>query len=213
MVRTRREFLKSAAAAGATINLVAGASTKPQAGPVDGLPRRVLGRTKESVTLLGLGCAYAGSGVSEVQTRASLEAALEGGVRYFDAAPEYEQAEIRLGPVVKPIRDRVFLVTKSYAVDAKEAERDLLTALRQLRTDHVDLFLQHGVGLRTVSDTQRICGKGGSLEYLCEARKKGLARFIGMSVHPPFSTALDLLARSQEWDVIMPFLNYVTVAR
>jgi aryl-alcohol dehydrogenase-like predicted oxidoreductase len=177
------------------------------------MPRRVLGRTKESVTMLGLGCAYAGNGVPEAQTRVTLETALEGGIRYFDAAPDYEQAEVRLGPVVKPVRDKLFLVTKSYALDAKEAEKDLHTSLKRLQTDHVDLFLQHGVGIKPPAETQQLLGKGGSLEFFRKAKKNGLTRFIGMSVHSPHAITLQLLEKSDEWDVIQPFINYVTAAR
>lgn len=213
MKQSRREFLKSAVASGAAAGLVGESSLHAEAGRKDRMPRRILGRTKQSVTILGLGCAYAGGGVSEAQTRATIEAALEGGVRYFDAAPEYTQAEVRLAPVVKPIRDQVFLVTKSYAMDAKTAEKDLAQALKQLQTDHVDLFLQHGVGLRPPWETKNVLGRGGSLEFLLKAKKQGLTRFIGMSVHGPCATALHLLEASDAWDVVMPFLNYVTRAQ
>ncbi len=210
MPQTRREFLASAASTALAAASLHAQSTRPKGNE---LPRRVLGRTRESVSIIGLGCAYAGSGVSEAQTRATIEAALDNGIRYFDAAPEYEQAELRLGPVVKSVRDKVFLVTKSYALDAKDAERDLQTALRQLQTDHVDLFLQHGVGLKPAAAYNQVLAKGGSLEFMLGAKKAGLTRFIGMSIHPPFSTALRLLQECSEWDVIQPFLNYVTAAR
>jgi len=205
--------LKLALAAGAAGRLTEGSTKHSNAGRTDGMPRRILGRTKESVTILGLGCAYIGRGISEAETRAIIEAALEGGVRYFDAAPEYEQAEVRLGPVVKPIRDKVFLVTKTYSLDAKNAEKDLHQALKQLRTDYVDLFLQHAVGVKPTSTSRQILGKGGSLEFLRKAKKQGLTRFVGMSVHAPHANALQLLHESDEWDVIMPFINYVCHAR
>ncbi len=213
MSQTRREFLRTALLTGAAANLTDAAETSGRTAADGAMPRRVLGRTKESVTILGLGCAYAGGGVSETQTRAAIEAALEGGVRYFDAAPEYTQAEERLGPVVKPVRDKVFLVSKSYAHDAKTAEKDLATALKQLQTDHVDLFLQHGVGLKPVSTNRQILGEGGSLSFLRKAKREGLTRFIGMSVHWPHTAALELLRASGEWDVVMPYVNYVARAQ
>jgi predicted aldo/keto reductase-like oxidoreductase len=210
--QTRRQFLKLTLAAGAAANLSETLRAGDDAASTDGMPRRTLGRTRESVTILGLGCAYVGRGVSEAETRATIEAAIEGGIRYFDAAPEYEQAEVRLGPVVKPIRDRVFLVTKTYALDAKQAEQDLRQALRQLETDRVDLFLQHAVGIKPIETNGQILGKGGSLEFLRKAKKDGLTRFIGMSVHAPHKVGLHLLDESDEWDVVMPFINYVSDA-
>ncbi|MBN1419518.1 MAG: aldo/keto reductase [Planctomycetes bacterium] len=211
MEPTRRDFLRALAGGAA-----AGAAGAPEGARIRAaadMPRRTLGRTKASVTILGLGCAYAGAGASEERTRATIEAAIEGGVRYFDAAPEYDRAEIRLGPVVRPIRDRVFLVTKTYAFDAETAEKDLVQALKQLGTDRVDLFLQHGVGLKPPEETRRLLAKGGSLEFLRRAKEKGLARAIGMSVHGPHETALEILEGSDAWDVIMPFINYVTLAQ
>ena len=208
MAPTRRTFLKATVAG--SVFLDPTAQPTPRATE---LPRSVLGRTKERVTILGLGCAYAGGRVDEQTTRATLETALEGGVRYFDSAPEYTKAEERLGPVVKSVRDEVFLTTKTYAQEAVHAEKDLMQALANLQTDHVDLFLQHGVGLDSVSDPDTILGKGGSLEFMRKAKAKGLTRFIGMSVHAPHRTALRLLRASDEWDVVMPFVNYVSRAQ
>ncbi len=213
MSGTRRDFLRSTLAAGAVASLGSRQASGRQVGDEGPLPRRVLGRTGQRVTILGLGCAYAGGGLSEAQTRATLDAAVEGGVRYFDAAPEYAKAEERLAPIIKPIREKVFVVTKSYAFEAKQAEKDLAQALKQLRTDYVDLFLQHGVGLKPIATNKQILGKGGSLEFLRKAKAKGLARFIGMSVHSPHGNALELLRASDAWDVVMPYMNYVTRAQ
>lgn len=214
MSATRREFLKRSLTCGAVAAFARGVDAAPETARVEGrLPRRILGRTKESVTILGLGCAYAGAFTSERTTRAILEAAIEGGVRYFDAAPEYERAEERLAPVIKPMRDQVFLVTKTYERDAKGAEKDLATALGQLQTDHVDLFLQHAVGVKPISTNAEILGKGGSLEFLRKAKERGLTRFIGLSVHAPHAAALRLLDESDAWDVAMPFVNYVDRAQ
>jgi aryl-alcohol dehydrogenase-like predicted oxidoreductase len=179
----------------------------------EGLARRVLGRTGASVTILGLGCAYTGGGISEEQTRGVIEAALEGGIRYFDAAPEYTLAEERLGPVLASVRDECFMATKTYAFDAATAEKDLEGSLKRLKTDHVDLFLQHGVGLRPFEETEQVLWEGGSLEFLREAKQRGLTRLIGMSVHARHEGALFLLEETDEWDVIMPFVNYVAPAQ
>jgi len=211
--QTRRSFLKFTLAAGAAAKFAGSSMISSEAASPDAMPRRVLGRTKESVTILGLGCAHIGRGIKEAQTRAIIEAAVEGGVRYFDAAPDYERAEERLGPVIAPVRDKVFLVTKTYALDAANAEKDLTKALKQLKTDHVDLFLQHAVGIKPISTNRQILGRGGSLEFLRKAKRQGLTRFLGMSVHSPHSAAMQLLDESAEWDVIMPFVNYVARAQ
>ena len=48
------------------------------------LPRRLLGRTEEKVTMLGLGGFHVGS-LSDYDAQAMIEAAIEG-IRFFDTA-------------------------------------------------------------------------------------------------------------------------------
>ncbi len=213
--QTRRQFLKLVMATGVAAEFSKPSMASSQSGCSDGLPRRTLGRTKESVTILGLGCAWIGVDVEEAQTRATIEAALEGGIRYFDTSPDYRQSEVRLGPVLAPARDEIFLVTKIDSAESKGAERDLAQSLKLLKTDHVDLLLQHCVGaqFRDPGDISMILGKGGSLEFLRKAKKRGLTRFIGVSIHAPHGPALGLLEQSDDWDVIMPFINYVARAQ
>ncbi len=207
--------MKSAVAVGAAATFPGLSKASSEAGRPDGILRRILGRTKESVTILGLGCAYIGNDINEAQTQAIIETALEGGVRYFDTSRDYKQSEIRLGPVLAPLRDKIFLVTKINCADAKGSETELNQSLKLLKTDHVDLLLQHCVGamFREPADIKTILGRGGSLEFLRKAKKQGQTRFIGMSVHAPHAPALQLLKQSDEWDVIMPFINHVARAQ
>jgi D-threo-aldose 1-dehydrogenase len=70
------------------------------------LPRRVLPRTGQSVTTLGMGCAPLGSWyrrVSDDHARAAVDAAWDAGVRLFDTAPfyGYTLSEHRLGEAMR----------------------------------------------------------------------------------------------------------------
>lgn len=215
MKLTRRDILKlglagaAAKLAGWPLEQLVGAETRPA-----GLGRRILGRTKQRVTILGLGCAYIAREANEAKTRKTIEAALAGGVRYFDTSPDYHLSEERLGPALSRIRDEVFLVTKVNSAQAKGAEKDLLRSLKRLKTDRVDLLLQHCVGTQfKAKDVETMLRKGGSLEYLRKAKAKGLARFIGISIHHPFEPAQALLKAADDWDVVMPFVNYVSRAQ
>jgi D-threo-aldose 1-dehydrogenase len=56
------------------------------------LPRRRLGRSPFEVTTIGMGCAPLGElfvRVDDATAEATLQAAWDGGIRYFDTAPEY----------------------------------------------------------------------------------------------------------------------------
>jgi len=210
---TRREFIGNGLAALAATPLLSATDLSPAPSAPGPIPRRTLGKTGEKVTILGLGCAYAAESIAESQTGDILKTALDAGVRYFDAAPEYTSAEERLGAALGPLRDECFLVTKTYAFDAKKAEEDLLGSLERLRTDRVELFLQHGVGLKPLAETERMLWDGGSLEFLLRAKREGLARYIGMSVHPLHPGVIQILDETGDWDVIMTFVNYISRAQ
>ena len=58
----------------------------------DGIARRRLGRSALEVNTIGMGCAPLGElfvRVDDAAAQATLQAAWDGGVRYFDTAPEY----------------------------------------------------------------------------------------------------------------------------
>ncbi len=81
------------------------------------LPRRTLGRTGEAVTMLRVGGAQLGR-MSDRDAQVTIEAALEGGVCFFDTAETYQSggSESRLGKLLTPkYRDVVYLMTKTTA--------------------------------------------------------------------------------------------------
>ncbi|MCL5099217.1 MAG: aldo/keto reductase [Candidatus Omnitrophica bacterium] len=216
MKLNRRHFLKAAAALSSAKLIEPALAAAEELAATDtsaeGLPRRILGKTKVPVTILGLGCAYISHDNATVaQTRATLEAALEEGIRYFDTAPDYVLSEERIGPVLAPVRDRIFLVTKLDHIDAESAEKDLANSLKLLKTTHVDLLLLHGLGLPGWQDTDTLLGNRGALRYLFDAKEKGLTRFIGFSTHPQHPAALKVFAAAgTDLDVVMPFVNYIS---
>ena len=113
----RRSFLKSLAVATAGLSLSKSAfsnnSESDRLGEV--LPKRRLGRTGEYVTMLGTGGYHVGSTI-ERDGQEVIEAALEGGVRFFDTAESYSKgvSEERYGKFLTPkYRDLIFLMTKT----------------------------------------------------------------------------------------------------
>jgi len=211
---TRRELLKASLAASAALPLAC-ATPKGAAGPPTpstGLPRRTLGKTGASVTILGLGGAWIAHR-PDVNPRATVEAALDCGIRYFDTAANYSGSEEHLGPLLAGVRREVFLVTKLDHLLGKEAEAGLHQSLKRLKTGHVDLLLLHGVGCAGGwDDPEKILARDGALAYLRKAKRQGLTRFIGMSAHPPYGAAMKILDRADDLDVAMPFVNALSVA-
>lgn len=146
------------------------------------LPQRILGRTGEAVTMLGVGGAHLG-GMSEKDAQATIEIALEGGVRFFDTAEMYQSggSETRMGKLLTPkYRDVIYLMSKTTARNAQDARRDLEGSLTRLNTDYLDLWQVHSVNSPDdVSD--RI--DNGVFEVMAEAKASGKVRHIGFTGH------------------------------
>jgi len=145
-----------------------------------GIEKRSLGRTGEMLSMIGFG----GIVVKDAapQDAASLVGmAIDAGINYFDVAPSYGDAEIKLGPALEPYRKGVFLACKTTKRTKSEARAELEKSLKNLRTDHFDLYQHHAV--TSVEDVKTLLGPGGAMETFVEAKKEGKIRFIGFSAH------------------------------
>ena len=217
---TRREFVRGA---GTLIgSVVASQAIAPNSGvsaaevaPPGPVPQSLLGRTGVSVSRLGIGCAhFQRQQVTIDDVRATLNRALELGVNYLDVAPNYGNERIgfseeKMGPAIREIRDRVFLVTKTEEPTYEGTWRLLRQSMKRLQTDHFDLVHLHNFGHKPrFPDLKLALGDHGALGALREAKDKGVVRFIGASghLHPSrFHAVLD----TGEIDVLMNAVNFV----
>jgi len=146
------------------------------------IPRRTLGRTGAVVSVLGLG----GEGVLrtegyEDEAYALINAAIDLGVNYCESARAYAGSESYYGKALGERRAGVFLTSKSHARDRRGARAHLQETLKNMKTDHLDLWQVHDV--RTDEDIREIFGPGGAIEAFVEAKEKGMTRFIGVTGH------------------------------
>ncbi|HZK95193.1 MAG TPA: aldo/keto reductase [Prolixibacteraceae bacterium] len=208
----RRMFLKSIA--GVTAGLTLGGATPALKSESDRLgevlPKRKLGRTNEYVTMLGTGGYHVGW-TTERDAQEVVEAALEGGVRFFDTAESYADgtSELRYGKYLTPkYRDLIFLTSKSTGKDAKTVREHLEGTLRRLNTDHLDLYQVHAISTPEDVDS-RI--QLGVLEVLLKAKEEGKIRYMGFTGHQnPFAHAR-MLERTSESDIFDTVLMPVNV--
>lgn len=107
--------------------------------------------------------------------------AVDRGVNFFDVAPNYGDAEERLGPALKPYRKDVYLACKTMKRDAKGAKEDLIESLRRLKTDYFDLYQMHCI--RSAGDVEAAFAPGGVMETMEWAKKEGVVRKIGITSH------------------------------
>jgi aryl-alcohol dehydrogenase-like predicted oxidoreductase len=208
----RRMFLKSLAGVTAGITLAgtaqAGKNETDRLGEV--LPKRKLGRTNQYVTMLGTGGYHVGW-TTERDAQEVVEAALEGGVRFFDTAESYGAgtSETRYGKYLTPkYRDLIFLMSKSTGKDAKTVREHLEGTLRRLKTDHLDLYQVHAIETPEDVDS-RI--QLGVLEVLLKAKEEGKIKYLGFTGHQnPFAHAR-MLERTKESDIFDTVLMPVNV--
>jgi aryl-alcohol dehydrogenase-like predicted oxidoreductase len=137
-----------------------------------------------------------------------LETLLEYGINHIDTAPSYGNAELRVGPWMKQFREHFFLATKTDERTYAEAREQFSRSLDRLQVDRVDLLQMHN--LTDVVQREFAMGPGGALEFLIEARDKGLTRFIGITGHGILTPRMHLqsLARFNFDTVLLP-CNYL----
>ncbi|MEJ7742745.1 MAG: aldo/keto reductase, partial [Nocardioidaceae bacterium] len=76
------------------------------------MEKRRLGRLGHNSSVLIYGAAALSEVTQDVADQ-SVQEALDGGINHFDVAADYGDAEVRLGPWMADIRDRIFLATKT----------------------------------------------------------------------------------------------------
>jgi aryl-alcohol dehydrogenase-like predicted oxidoreductase len=169
--------------------------------------QRRLGRLGHQSSVLIYGAAALGEADQDTAD-ASIRLALDAGINHFDVAASYGDAELRLGPWMPEIRDRIFLATKTGLRDRDEAWTQINRSLERLRTDHVDLIQVHAVG--DLPELDLVTRPGGSLEAVVRAREEGLAGAVGITGHghDAPTTHLEALARFP-FDTVLSPLNWV----
>jgi aryl-alcohol dehydrogenase-like predicted oxidoreductase len=168
------------------------------------IPHRRLGKTGANLSIIALG------GMLVMDTEQSfanniVAEAFDRGINYFDVAPEYGDAQQRLGPALEPYRKRSFLACKTLMRDKDGAAKELEDSLRKLRTDHVDLYQFHAVTKN--EDVEKIFGPRGAMEAFQAARQAGKVRFLGFSAHS-VENALAMLDH-YNFDTILFPINFV----
>ncbi|MBK5307767.1 MAG: aldo/keto reductase [Frankiaceae bacterium] len=141
---------------------------------------RRLGRLEHQSSVLIYGAAALG-GVTQAEADASVEEALAAGINHVDTAPSYGDAELRLGPWMPEIRNRIFLATKTGERDAEAAYREIVSSLERLQTDHLDLLQLHAVG--TEEELDEVTAPAGALAGAVRAQDEGLVGAIGITGH------------------------------
>ena len=200
---SRRNFLVAGLGAPALLASTPQAPAKPAAvtpSPLRGaakLDYRVLGKTGLKVTTVSFGTMIT-SDASVIERAADL------GVNYFDTARGYQSGncERMVGAALRTRRNKVYLSTKSPAPTKEQALADLDTSLRELGTDHVDIWYLHA---KSKPEDLR----DELLEAQEMAKKAGKIRFAGVSTHSGQKELVPaVVAHKDHFDVLLTTYNF-----
>ncbi len=186
MPASRRSFLVG----GLALPALASAAAEPV------LTYKVLGKTGLKVTSVGFGCMITSDG-SVVERAADL------GITYFDTARNYQGGnnERMVGAALKKKRKDIVLSTKTEAHNKEDALAQLDASLKELGTDHLDIWYLHSRSAPAdITDDL--------IDAQQTAKAAGKIRFAGVSTHSGQRELIPFLAKHPKIDVILTQYNF-----
>ena len=136
-----------------------------------------LGKTGITVNRNGFG-ALPIQRISKEDSAFLLKKAYLHGITFFDTARFYTDSEEKLGYALSPVREKIFIASKTMTTQPEEFWNQLSTSLRLLKTDYLDIYQFHNPAF---------CPKPGDgtglYEAMLEAKHRGMIRHIGITNH------------------------------
>jgi len=188
------------------------------------MKKRTLGASGLEVSSLGFGCMGLSYGYGPPQERQAainlIRAAHERGVTFFDTAEAYGPFvnEEIVGEALAPIRDQVVIATKfgfkggdsTAGQDSRpERIREVAdSALKRLKTDHIDLLYQHrvdpNVPMEDVAGTVKELIQAGKVRHfgLSEAGVESIRRAHAVQPVAALQSEYSLWWRAPEAEIL-----------
>ncbi len=153
---------------------------------------RSLGRSGLKVSELCLGTMTFGGQVDKATSRSIIQAALDGGVNFFDTANIYNNglSERILGSTLNGRRDRVIVATKvrgrmgdgpsDEGLSRKHIFEAVEDSLSRLSTDYIDLYYAHWPDEAVPLEE--------TLRSFDDLVRQGKVRYVGLSNYPAWQT-------------------------
>ena len=144
-----------------------------------------LGHTGIQTSRLAMGTGTFGFGGRSNQTQLGigglshlLRGGYDQGLRFFDTADAYG-SHPHVGAAIQGLpRDKITILTKTWARDAATARADLDRFRRELRVDYIDIALMH-----CLTDGDWTTRYRPVMDVFSEAKEKGIIRAHGCSCH------------------------------
>lgn len=203
---TRRDFLKKMMATTAAISL---APLYQSCNGQNTMPLRKLGKTGHKVGLFSLG------GQASLETKGKedlsieiINRAIDLGINYIDTAAAYGRpaenypreesmghSERNIGEVMRTRRAEVFLASKTHDRSYDGSMRLLEKSLKQLQTDHLDLWQVHNVRKNELETLDNMFKDDGVIKAMERAKEEGMVKNIGCTGHENAEVLRTLIER------------------
>jgi predicted aldo/keto reductase-like oxidoreductase len=125
--------------------------------------------------------------------------AMQQGINFFDTAKIYNNYAY-IKKALEKSRMRPVLTSKSYDYTYNGMKDSVEQALDEMGIDYLDIFMLH-----EQESELTLKGHREALQYLLEARKKGIVRAVGMSTHSVRGVIAG--AQAPEIEIIHPLIN------
>ena len=163
-----------------------------------------LGNTGFNVSALSLGTLTMGPLQADYSVSMGsnlIKSALKLGINLFDTAEIYKTyGHIKAGKLPTDGSSPAFIISKSYAYDYASMKQSVIKALKETGRKFIDIFMLH-----QQESALTLKGHEGALQYLIEAKKRGLIRAIGISTH--HISAVKASLDYKDIEVIFAILN------
>jgi len=172
------------------------------------MQKQHLGNTELLVSRAGFGVLPLGPSQRNLTLEKGTELLLYGmhhGFTFFDTAEYYQtypylRAALDAWEKAGGLRSDMVISSKSLSPDYDGMMYAIEDARQQLELDAIDIFLMHEVR------SGQLAQREGAWKALCDAKKQGLVKAIGLSTHHVDTAAA--ASEMPELDVVFPLLNY-----
>jgi aryl-alcohol dehydrogenase-like predicted oxidoreductase len=159
------------------------------------MPKRVLGRTKLSVSLLGFGC-------TQVKDQAVYRKAVELGINYFHMGDRDPAYNLDACAALLPFRKKLNIAYMSHPKDSRTLLlEDLDNFLNQSKLGYLDVWF-------VITPRAEVLNEFS--EAVSLARTAGKIRFAGITTHNLDQDMVKLTAPESIIDVVMMTYNYLS---
>ena len=148
-------------------------------------------KTGDRISEIGLGSAYLYKAVHH-EAIATLRAAYEGGINYYDLAAGDGKAFTLWGEALADVRKQVLYQihfgadysngTYGWSLNLETVKRSVDWQLRELKTDYIDYGFIHCQDEKADWKTYQ---KNGIYRYIRSLQEQGVVRHLGLSSHTP----------------------------